>query len=354
MGKSLRKGRGVGRLVLPLVLSLSTTVACQMTQAIRGGDDLEFPRVGGSERFTFTGLVSTIAFSKGGRVLAVGGCRAVDSGGSAPCTRGVVYVRNLNGTGPETSYTLPRAVTALAVSPDGSRWVAGDAEGHLILSTDAKRVGSGPFRQKGEITALTFSPDGKWVASGSLDSSFPLGFLDMVTGGVLKPSMQFEPVSALAFSPDGKDLAVGMTNGRLVVWDFTSRSMPVRVTPNSGERYAITRTTFSSDGRLLAYGRRDGKVVIVDRGSGHSLVEFTGSSAVSALAFSPDGRYVALGQDNGRVLLVKSQEAQQIWSKRHILPVADLAYSLDGTSLAVAVQHSVYLYSVDGGALQHR
>jgi Tol biopolymer transport system component len=241
------------------------------------------------------------------------------------------------------SLTFPKSVTALAVMPDGSKWVAGDAEGRLILSTT--RAVPKPFHQKGAITSLAFSPDGKWVASGSLDQSFPLGLMDVETGGVIKVKTRFEPVTALAFSPDGKTLAVGMTKGGIVLWNFTTADAPEPVA-GSLVGYAVTSVAFSSDGELLAYSTQDGKVVIVNRSSGRPTAEYKGSSTVNALAFSPDGTLLALGQENGRVQLIDSGQATQVWGKRHVLSVSDLAFSPDGASLAVAAQQNVFLYSL--------
>lgn len=343
----LAAARSLGLFILPFVSALSS--ACQLGPTAQSGAGLVLPRMEGIQRLPFDGWVSTLAFSRRGHTLVVGGCQDPEAAGSGlndgePCTRGVVQVWNLEKSQSETTMTLPRAVAALAVSQDGSKWVAGDSEGRLILSTN--KTIPRPYHQKGEIMALAFSPDGKWIASGSLDVSFPLGIMDVVTGGVIKVKAKFDPVTALAFHPDGKVLAVGMSKGRLVVWDFASSSAPVQVTPGGSERHAITSTIFSPDGVYLAYGRRNGQVVIWDRSSQQPLVEFAGSSSVTGLEFSPDGQYLAIGQDNGRVLLVESRNAHQVWSERHAFSVSDMAYSPDGSSLVVAVQRHVYLYHV--------
>lgn len=341
--------RQTALLLTPLVFSL--TVACQVMPPTGWGDNQDSARVEMAQQFKFEGRVTRLAFSQGGRTLAIAGCqdgRATQD--STVCTQGMVQVWNVEQGALEATSRFPRAVTAITVSPDGRKWVAGDAAGRLIRSSVAsKTLPRLLLHQKGEITALAFSPDGKWVASGSLDPAFPLGFMDMTTGGVIKVAQQFGPVSALAFSPESKDLAVGMTKGGLAVWSFTvSRSMPVKITANRDEGIAITSAAFSPDGQVLAYGRRDGAVVIWDRKAERAVVEFKGSSAVKAIAFSPDGRQLALGHDNGRVLVIESRQANPIWSKRHLLPVADMAYSPDGAALAVAVQRTVYLYRMEG------
>lgn len=318
--------------------------ACQMPGAVRKEEGPLL--VAGSGRLQFPGWVRTLAFSHGGRMLMAGGCEA---GGNSetPCARGLVTLWNLKDMTSEAIFRFPKAITAMAVSPDGTKWVVGDSEGRLILSTTAEKgLPLRPLHQRGEITALAFSPEGQWVASGSLDASFPLGLIEMKTEGVIKVKAHFAPVSAVAFARDGKTLGIGMQNGSVVAWNFTSRESPSPIMADGVAKQPISSLAFSPDDRLLAYGRQDGRVVIVDRASGQVTLDIRRSSAVTALGFSPNGRYLALGQDNGKVTLIESEGGYEVWAKRHIISVADLAYSPDGTSLAVAVQQRVFIYQL--------
>lgn len=320
------------------LLVLGLTAACSFSMG-KSGDDLGI--LGESvERVPFAGRAKTLEYAQGGHSLIVGGCQTGTPRDNV-CSTGLVQVLTLNDAGSSKTMMLPEEVTALALSPDGSKWIAGDTDGRLILSTS--KQAPEPFHQRGKITALAFSPDGKWVASGSLDQSFPLALVDMATGGVIRVKARFEPVTALAISPDGKTLAAGMTRGGIVLWNFISSKIP-QVVAGSGAGSPVLSVTFSSDGERLAYGRQDGKTVIVHLGSGQPLGEYRASSSVNALMFSPDGRWLALGQENGKVLLIDSEKAQERWSKRHVLPISDLAFSPDGTSLAVAVQQNIFLY----------
>ena len=295
-------------------------------------------------KFAFPGWIKAVAFSDKGETLLVGGCMAADSDEPGPCGRGIIQVWKRNKPKPD-SLSFPKTVTSLTVSPGGKEWIAGDEEGRLISSLH-KNVPR-PFHQKGKITALAFSPDGKWVVSGSLDPSFPLGFLDPETGGVVKVKIDFDPVSALAFSPDGKDLAVGTNKGEVLIWEYlTPKSEPIEVNPGDMVEM-ITSVTFSPDGRFLAYGTSGGKVMVLKRGSWQLLRVRDGGSSVKALLFSPDSRHLAVAHDNGRVVLLDSEGASPVWTKRHVMPVLNLAYSPDGKSLAVAAQGTVFLYSVN-------
>lgn len=342
--------RGWGCL-LPTLLALCLNLSCQRAMTIRGMQDQEFLGFEKAQEMPFGGWVKALVFTKGGQHLVIGGCQSKVDNGRMSCVSGLINEWNVNEAVSRQTVEFPRSVTALAVSQDGTKWVAGDAEGRLIQSTATRSVPKASFHQKGEITSLAFSSDGKWIVSGSSDPSYPLGFLDVATGGMVKVKAKFAPVSALTFAPDGKELAVGMLNGSLVLWEFNAGATPFSIVSSIGEAYAIESLAFSLDGYRLAYGRRDGMVVVWDRKSDQSLVEFKGASSVTTLVFSPDGRYLTIGQENGKLLVVDSETGREVWSTRYHVAVQDLAFSPDGMSLAVAVQQRVYLNKVKGKAL---
>lgn len=302
-----------------------------------------------AERLPFHGWAHTLGFLRNGQALVAGGCEQIGPSDGSACKRGVIRTWSLGETTPESAVSVPKNVTALNVSPDGKRWVAGDVEGRVFFSTDRMIVPSRPLHQQGEITALAFSPDGKWVASGSADATFPLGLIEVRTGGMIHVKVSFDAVSALAFSPEGKELVVGTVNGGVSVWKYQSSGAPVQLAPRSLGAHAITGIALSSDGRWLAYSRQDGRVFIRDRASGRVQMELKRGSGVSAVVFSPDSRTLAVGHDNGKTALVDIEQGREVWLRRHVLPVTDLAYSPDGASLAVAAQQNVYVYRIGEG-----
>lgn len=100
----------------------------------------------------------------------------------------------------------------------GTRLNAGGAESvelwsvatGKLLNTSPENQGSGKVTWKSSLTALTFSPNAKLLASSSLFGTPELRLRDPQTGKVLR-TVQIEAQS-LAFSPDSTTLAVGVRN----------------------------------------------------------------------------------------------------------------------------------------------
>jgi hypothetical protein len=102
----------------------------------------------------------------------------------------------------------------------------------------------------------------------------------------------------VAFSPDGRWLATGSTDNMARIWEVASGQQR----HNFGQQRdilshgaSVAAVAFSPDGRWLATGSADKTARIWDVASGQQRHTFTHDASVFAVAFSPDGRWLATG-----------------------------------------------------------
>lgn len=100
----------------------------------------------------------------------------------------------------------PRAIHALAFSPDGNRIVSGGGDGRVRIydgTTGAEQADLAGH--DGEVLTVSFSPDGRHAASGGVDRTIRVwDVADRKEVRVLRGYLG--DVTSVAFSPDGKFL----------------------------------------------------------------------------------------------------------------------------------------------------
>jgi serine/threonine protein kinase/WD40 repeat protein len=227
---------------------------------------------------------------------------------------------------PETTFGRP-----FAVSPDGRRVAAGISGGRFqVLDTgngqDLFAVQATPER----VTALAFSPDGRFIVSGAAYTDSALHIWDAATGtrvGSLEGHRSW--VSDLTFSPDGSRLVSSSADQTLRIWDW-----PQRVSRGvlRGHRDAVMGLAFLPDGRTLASHTKEGAVFLwnITQSSEHLGYRILPRRLLpdGGTVFTPDGRSLLAVESGGGVALWDVQtlrEQRRLW--------ADAA---GGTVLAVA------------------
>jgi RNA polymerase sigma factor (sigma-70 family) len=234
--------------------------------------------------------VFSIALSPDGKILATG-INHFD-----PDRAGEVALWDTN-TGKLVSLLQghKELVHALAFAPDG-RTLASASHDNTVKVWDratGKELRSYDVTDSHWATTLVaFSPDGRTLAVGWAKGPGQEGvkLLDVASGN---ETARFPGFSA-AFSPNGKFLATGTLNGELKLWDVaTGRDLASR----EAHHGPVTSLAFSPDGKTLAtVSNADDTVRLWDAGTAKErAVLRQATTSVCSLAFAPDGKSLAVG-----------------------------------------------------------
>ncbi|GAA4229666.1 hypothetical protein GCM10022254_22620 [Actinomadura meridiana] len=228
------------------------------------------------------------------------------------------------------------------------------AAGAVYVTTDVFR-GSDATVLSGhtdEVNSVVFSPDGRTLATGSLDGNVRLWDVAAERSVAVLDDYP-DAVEAVAYSPDGKLLAAGGAGGTVQFWDTGSRrgagalkrdahqiralafsqrggllasggdvGAPAHGLGASAELWNLAKrrvvgevgnptwpaesVAFSPDGTILATAGGRVPLVLWDVAAGRRIVELEGhGDGTLAVAFSPDGKTLATGHVDNKVRLWK-------------------------------------------------
>ena len=108
-------------------------------------------------------------------------------------------------------------------------------------------------------------------------------------------------VGSVSFSPDGRTLASASRDATVRLWDVQTGR---HIRTLEGHASQVGSVSFSPDGRTLASASRDATVRLWDVQTGRHIRTLEGHRDwVSSVSFSPDGRTLASASSDGTVLV---------------------------------------------------
>jgi WD40 repeat protein len=258
-------------------------------------------------------------------------------------------------------------VRAVAISPDKSAVVAsrgnqihiydGGTGNYIRSLVDPDLVG--PDKKPVQaahlslVESLAFSPDGKYLASGSYQECI---LWDVTTGGLKKRITGYaDRVVALNFSPDGKLLATGggapTEDGEIKIVDVPDGKVVTDI--KNGHSDTVFGVCFSPDGKLLATCGADKFVKVFEVPEGKFVKSFEGHTHhVLDVGWKADGKLLASGGADNTIKIwdYEKGEQKQTIANAHGKQVTRLVFvGKTGQFLTCSGDQSVKGWNVDNG-----
>jgi WD40 repeat protein len=199
----------------------------------------------------------------------------------------------------------------------------------------------------GGACAVTYSPDGAWLASGGGDA-----LVKVWQPGNKQPVRQMighvSTVTSVAYSPDGTLIVSGSADSTIKLWNVSAGRMVYSIKADT----TVASVAFSPDGQTIASGDYANKVRLWQASNGREIKTLTGhTSRVLSVKFSPDGKTLASGSVDATIKLWDmaagaSQAKLRSTLRGHSAEVQALAFFRDGVLASTSIDRTVRLWDV--------
>jgi WD40 repeat protein len=203
------------------------------------------------------------------------------------------------------------AILAIKCSPAGDAIAVAHEDGLTIWSMQTGGQKSADFTFAGKANALSWSPDGCWLAASLSDGGFQL--IDVGSGEANALTDYPEPVTAIDWNTKANAV---VTSGayRVAAWSLDQAPLKDRrsgaLESGTTGLVPVSAVTSHPDRNLVAAGYKNGFVVVVQLGARDELVlNSEDRGAVTSLAWTGDGKHLALatGNDGAAIISIPEQ-----------------------------------------------
>jgi WD40 repeat protein/Tfp pilus assembly protein PilF len=231
-------------------------------------------------------------------------------------------------------------LTSVAFSPDGKQVLSGSMDSTVKLWDIATGLEIRTFAgHTYPVNSVAFSPDGKYILSGSDDTDTTVKLWNPDTGLEIEIfSGHTNGVNSIVFSPDGKQILSGSADNTMKLWDVTTGR---EVRTFTGHTNEVNSVAFNHDGSQIISGSGnllssdDNTVRLWDVVTGREIRTFKGhTNTVNSVTFSPDGRHILSGSSDSTVKLWDVATGSEIRTfTGHSERVSSVSFSRDGRQI---------------------
>lgn len=225
-------------------------------------------------------------------------------------------------------------ITALDVSPDGSKIATGSRDGMVIvwcLQTGQRLAG--PFKHGQWVLSVRFSPTGDRLASAGWNYSIHVWNIgnDSDQYATCIPT---DPAFSLAWSKDGRRLFTGCYQGSILRFDVSSPTTQTMLKwPGHPHLDSIPTLCLSNNGKfIISASGSERSVKIWDAHTQSEIGSLRHAGELIDAEISPDDGHLVTGAKDGQV---------SIWNLRKVLP---MTYFFHVSSDICGIDHLVLIF----------
>lgn len=229
-------------------------------------------------------------------------------------------------------------VRGLAWSPDGTQLAVANPAGRVaVMDREGRLLRVFGTHASGEATSVSWSPDGKLLASGGSDDQVYIW--EVSTGELYRSFGDVYSGIDLRWSPNG-DYLIGVDFDRFRIWNTTTWEL------DFGTSATIPDIQWSHTGDLIAFSNMTA-LGLMNAKTFEMIEYFKRETPTYALAWSPDDRYVLSGGQGGVISRFDVESMQfDVFAEIDGI-IMDIKFSPDGASVIVATTTGeIYLLDV--------